>query len=84
MMEVEVVLEGGPDTGEGVIIIVYTRPPAFGGGVHSMVTVEVVVPFMMLLSLTFPGGSITRKHNEQSMKRGMKMHILHLQHYNTH
>ncbi len=61
MMEVEVVLEGGPDTGGGVIIMVYMRAPAFGGGVHSIVTVEVVVPFMMLLSLTFLGGSTTRK-----------------------
>ncbi len=50
-----------PDTGGGVTVIVYLTVtlPTFGGGVHSMVTAEVAVPFTKLLSLTALGGPIT-------------------------
>ena len=37
-----------PDGGAGVVPIVYMMPfpPAFGGGVHSMVTVDCPIPWM--------------------------------------
>ena len=50
-----------PDSGLGITGIAYMTFPAFGGGVHSIVTVELVVPFTILLSLTSLGGGPINK-----------------------
>jgi hypothetical protein len=42
-----VVADMAPDGGAGVIPTVYMKSfPPFGGGVHSMVTVELLIPWM--------------------------------------
>lgn len=61
-----VVSMGGPDSGGGCTAILYIRSVgAFGDGVHSMVTIELAVPFTMLLSITLLWGSspVTMHHN---------------------
>ena len=58
VVSVEVVLMGGPETGGGVILMLYTTFSPFGGGVHSMVTAELVLPGIRLLSLTSVGGPV--------------------------
>jgi hypothetical protein len=54
------VTDMAPDGGAGVIPIVYmTSFPPFGGGVHSMLTVEFPIPWMgreLLLRRTSLGG----------------------------
>ena len=50
-----VVSIGSPDRGGGFTVILYVTSSAFGGGVHSIVTVELVVPLIKLVSLTFLG-----------------------------
>ncbi len=52
---VEEVSIGRPDIGVGVIAIEYTTPPPLWGGVHSIVTLELAVPFVTSLSLTLLG-----------------------------
>ena len=56
MVLVKVVFMGGPETGGGVTPMLYTTLLPFGGAVHSMVTVELVVWFIKLVSLTLVGG----------------------------
>ena len=58
---VELVVMGGPETGGGCILMLYITVPPFGGGVHSMVTVELVVSLIRLFSITLVGGPIATK-----------------------
>ncbi len=57
VMWVELVVTGmAPDKGAGVVAIVYMTFPPFGGGVHSMVTVDCSIPGVELICLTSLGG----------------------------
>ena len=58
MVWVKLVFNEGMNTG-GVTVIVYVRFTPLGGGVHVKVTVELKVPFTMLVSLTSLGGPRT-------------------------
>ena len=54
-----VVVAMAPDKGVGVVLIVYMAFPPFGGGVHSMVTVDCSTPWTelsTLISLGAPAG----------------------------
>ena len=58
-----------PDKGAGVVPIVYmTSFPPFGGGVHSMVTFDCPIPWMVSLRRTLLGGPA--ESMDDSLERG--------------
>ena len=65
LVRVERVGEDTADSGAGTTPMVYTTSPSSlgGGGVQSMVTVEMEVPFTVLLSFTLLGGPPIRRGN---------------------
>ena len=50
------------DIGMGVVVIVYSRDESVGG-VHSMVTVELSLPFTMSTTLTSAGAGADKEQN---------------------
>ena len=54
------------DIGMGVVVIVYSMDESVGG-VHSMVTVELSVPFTVSITLTSAGAGAEKEHQSKTL-----------------